>query len=135
MCDQPLTINKRSSNFERKINNIFLPFLSFPAFFPICLKSKACQAIFYNIKCLIRLLLSATYTWDFHRQGVLGRLGSSLRTQILAAKGTVSHLVHKRLSKISVTFKTQDGDNSESLNKLILNKIIVPCNIYRSHQP
>ena len=37
-----------------------------------------------------------------------------------------------RLSKISVTFKTQDGVNSESLNKLILNKIIVPCDIYRS---
>ena len=42
-------------------------------------------------------------------------------------------LKYTRLSKISVTFKTQDGDNSESLNKLILNKIIVPCDMYRSH--
>ena len=35
-----------------------------------------------------------------------------------------------RLSEISVTFKTQDGDNSESLIKLILNKILVPCDIW-----
>ena len=34
---------------------------------------------------------------------------------------------------MSVIFKTQDGGNSENLNKLILNKIIVPCDIYRSH--
>ena len=39
----------------------------------------------------------------------------------------------KKPSKISITSKTQDGDNSESLNKLILNKILVPCDIYRSH--
>ena len=38
----------------------------------------------------------------------------------------------KRLSKISVIFKTHNHDNSESSKKLILNIIKVPCDTYRS---
>ena len=66
-------------------------------------------------------------------------VGSWVKYLIIGfAKGRVNknyfypHFVDKRLSKISVTFKTQDGDNSESFKKLKLNKIIVPCDIYRS---
>ena len=39
----------------------------------------------------------------------------------------------KRLSKISVTFKTHNGDSCECFKKLISNKIIVPCDVYRSN--
>ena len=41
--------------------------------------------------------------------------------------------VDKRLSKNSVTFKTHNGDNCECFKKIILKKVIVPCDIYMSY--
>ena len=42
--------------------------------------------------------------------------------------------VQRRLSKISVKFKTQDCGDSQGCKKQLSNKTIVPCDIYRSDQ-
>jgi len=44
-----------------------------------------------------------------------------------------NQILVKRLSKIPVTFKTHNGDNFECFKKLVLSKVIVPCDIYRSN--